>query len=194
MAAYAIANQTGHTLAIDESSYLFNIFPNLKAVRLKKKVVDLLRFSTLTEHKPGMYGKELIQKANSLQHVLLNGYFQSWRYFSNYERELHEQLKFNQEIQRRVDKKFQDIFSFKFNTHSHQEKLKVWKNSTNMKTAQTEMNHNKGKVLTYIGVHVRRADMASRQETTKGYSTATSGSAFCRALPFSVLICTALLL
>ena len=128
--AYGIARMTNRSAVTHKTKFntLWTLFTNLSVPRSG----PLPNMKTM---KPGAYAAynrkfEKLPESN----VKLHGYFQSWKYFQKYERDLRAQFTFKEAIRSKASEYLVHI-------------------------AQTYKNNLSDKNITFVGVHVRRGDM-----------------------------------
>ena len=130
--AYGIARMNNRSAVTHKTKFntLWTLFTNLSVPRSG----PLPNMKTM---KPGSYAAydpkfEKLPESN----VKLYGYFQSWKFFQKYERDLRAQFVFREAIRSKASEYFVNI-------------------------AQTHKNNSSDKNITFVGVHVRRGDMVN---------------------------------
>lgn len=149
MFAYAslvgIARKNGRTPVLPVNHFLWSLF----YVRAAASPKRLLGVTKLSESRAGAYDRkfELLQSNNEL--VELVGYFQSWKYFMNVEKEIRAEFTFRRHVKADVDKFLQKTISENYGPSVQRRDVVL------------------------IGVHVRVGDMISDTNVQRGYSVAT---------------------
>ena len=133
--AYCTAIKTNRTPIVYKESKLLHMFPGISARKLNK--IDRKRFKLkgVGEENANLFNTELISNVLRGNNTCIRGYFQSWKYFSDCEEQLHSELVFNSSIKRNVDGYM-----------------------NNVANASITKLHIPKKDLTIIGIHVRRGD------------------------------------
>ena len=133
-AAYGIARRHNRSAVIHTTNFkmLWGLFANLSLPRSG----PLPNMQTMGEAKYGMYDTKFDKLPES--NVKLYGYFQSWKYFQKYERDLRAQFVFRETIRSKA---------MEYLVH----------------VAQLYKNNSSDKNITFVGVHVRRGDRVRSQ-------------------------------
>lgn len=149
MFAYAslvgIAWKSGRTPALPVSHFLRSVF-HIRAAVLPQRSLAVIQ---LSESRAGAYNDQLKQFRSDKELLELVGYFQSWRYFVNIEREIHAEFTFRRHLAASVDTFIQSAINENYGPLVHR------------------------RDVTLIGIHVRVTDMTADANVERGYSIAT---------------------
>ena len=138
---YGISRHQHLTPVVDETLQLRKIF-NISAVSL----TSLGNTQIYKEKRGCVFEKEAVEIEAKFNWTL-DGYFQSWKYFSDYSNEIKAELTFRPHIQNEAVKQFSQILETK--------------------------NVSQSSNTTYVAVHVRRGDMVSSSHLKNyGYTSA----------------------
>lgn len=138
---YGIAKANGFIPYIKNNNMLRELFTKLKSKVTNNNHLGK-KYDLYHERKSNAFDQRTFS-LNFMKNIILDGFFQSWRYFDHVRSDIRSQFIFNEEISVDVDTFF---------------KTKVYPLS----------NHLKDPV--YVGVHVRRGDFLSEDSVKKGYS------------------------
>lgn len=139
--SYGIAKTKQMTLIMAKGENLWNVFPSLKAVRTEHICYE---YRIHREKRACAFDQETVDFPAS-DNVQLNGYLQSWKYFSHVENEIRKQFTFNQQT---LEKARELLTQSKRLVH---------------------MNDDTHDDVITIGVHVRRTDKLSPESISIGY-------------------------
>lgn len=138
---YGISKHQHLTPVVDETFQLRKIF-NISTVSLR----SLGNTKIYKEKRGCVFEKEAVNIEAKFNWTL-DGYFQSWKYFSDYNNEIKAELTFRPHIQKEAVKQFSQILEAK--------------------------NVSQSSNTTYVAVHVRRGDIVSSSDLKKfGYASA----------------------
>jgi len=150
MFAYAslvgIALKNGRTPVLPLNHFLRSMF-HIRASALPHRFSGV----TLSELRAGAYDRMFQQLQSDEKLIELVGYFQSWKYFVNIEREIRAEFTFQQRLTAAADKFLQQTVNENFGPDVHRRDVVL------------------------IGVHVRVGDMSDHVNVERGYSVATRG-------------------
>ena len=146
---YGIAKANGLKALIGEHNRVAKTFPHLKARRTEEHSPGK-RYKAFWERHPNSYDSRTFS-LNFMNNIMLEGFYQSWRYFSHVRNDVKKQ--------------------FTFSAHVHEASAKV------LTDALLDIEYNKvvdrdKYPVQFIGVHVRRADYLADYNTDKGYTVA----------------------
>ncbi len=121
------------------------------------------------EHFAKYPGDSFIKSIPKDKNIYLSGYFQSWKYFSNCETELRKQLTLNDDIRNRSQ---QYLLSININNPLINSSKGIFQNMVN--TGKYSFSNIVSYDIVFIGVHIRKSDMATIREVSHGYNTASA--------------------
>ena len=149
-AAYSLAHQYNHQLVLDNGyKYLSHSFPGLNGipfVRIGKK----LNVTHMGEPGFAKYSFQMYQSLANFGDVLLVGYLQSFKYFSDYEQDIRKLFRFSDTLLYKASQTLADI-----------------------RTSYIK-KHGPVSSLTFVGLHIRKGDMSSSGKAAIGYHTVDS--------------------
>ncbi len=141
IAGYSVARYHNYQAIYDSSfTYLTQVFPKLNITYgnfVNKS------YQGMGESGWGKYSPHFFLPINTSLDYHLTYYFQSWKYFSKYQREVHHMLQLEPNLVKAADK------YIKYASHNRSHDVHV----------------------TYVGVHVRRQDMLWEDKIKYGYHT-----------------------
>jgi len=82
--------------------YFLNCFDNISAEILSEQDINLIKYK-VEDGNAISYNKDVF---NAPDFTTLEGYFQSYKYFTNFEKDLKQQLVFKKSIKDKIDKKY----------------------------------------------------------------------------------------
>lgn len=146
--AYTTAMQTNYVPIIASDDALLTMFPHIYAKRLSPNTKQLnSKYLPFDIHNSAKYENTVLQSVREARvqkkNATIFGFFQSWKYMRGFEDDIRYQLRVNQTITSAAEDKIHAV------THQY-----FTVNDTN------NLDENSYRI-TYIGVHVRRKDMAA---------------------------------
>jgi len=149
MFAYAalvgIAWKSGHIPMLPENHFLQSAF-HVTAEATPSRVSGTVK---LQESRAGAYDSQFEQIKSNEELVELVGYFQSWRYFVDFEHQIRVEFTFRHHLTAAADKFLRSAVNENFGPDVHQHDIIL------------------------IGIHVRVGDMTLDSNVERGYSIAT---------------------
>ena len=140
-----IAYKTGRTPVLPEYHFLRSVF-HIRAAVLPQRLSEVVK---LSESRAGAYDVQLEQFWSNKELLELVGYFQSWRYFVDIEREIRTEFTFRHHLSTGVDIFIQSAINENYGPQVHRRDVIL------------------------IGIHVRVTDISSDANVERGYSIAT---------------------
>ena len=149
-AAYSLSLQYNHHLVLGNGyKYLSHSFPSLGDIPYVQ-IDDKLNATHMGESGFARYSFQLYQSLANLGDVLLVGYLQSFKYFSNYEQNIRKLFRFSDALVANATQILADI-----------------------RTSYIE-KHGPVPSVTFVGLHIRKGDMTNSGNAAIGYRTTDS--------------------
>lgn len=170
--AYGIARHTNRTLLLDQNCALLKYFDINSSIIfgfVQLASADILSgdWYMLFESKANIFDSSLNNHIawNSNANIKLNGYLQSWKYFSNVMFEVKKLLRFHRTLRDSAYKYLYEVVT----QVEQRAKYELFYHRTNEENITSRLP------LVFVGVHVRRGDMLSASKQDYGYVTADEG-------------------
>ena len=147
-AGYALAKQYNHRLILDKDfksvTSAFPSFSNMTFIEIN----DELNVTRIQEERFAKYYPNRFQQLANMGDILIKGYFQSFKYFSDCEDDIRRLFRFNNTLITYATQTLADIHTAYINKHGPVSSL------------------------TYVGLHIRMGDMMHYSEVHAGRRTA----------------------
>ncbi|XP_033736529.1 galactoside 2-alpha-L-fucosyltransferase 2-like [Pecten maximus] len=146
--AYGIAKEVNRTLVLPEDDKLWAIF-HITAKSVYNRTFTCERWKHERIEFSGIWENQVYDKVRrSKENVVLRHYFQSWKFFEKYKKEIKSEFSLKDSIQDSVNEILRKIATSFYPTEKH---------------------------MTFVGVHIRRGDYLSTRFASFGYNIASMG-------------------
>ena len=145
---YGIAMKNYMVASLDYDNVLLNYF-NVSAKPIGPNDTKHT-WAVYTEAAPSIYISHETDRLNYETNIQLYGFFQSWRYFGDYEKEIRKQFTFNNAAQKTAKLFIEKALN------------KYYYNNTRSDPSN----------VVFVGIHIRRGDMLDLDNFDQGYTVA----------------------
>jgi len=156
-ALYGISKANGFRPQMCGQTVVGRVFRQLKVRRIKQDVTAVTRsYGVYLERKSNAFDSRALS-LNFMRNIVLDGFYQSWRYFDHVRSDIRKQFHFRSSTVEAVNNFLAD--------------------SAKLLTSDSD------EPCTYVGVHVRRGDLLDGYNVKAGYTVADA-SYFSRAMKY----------
>ncbi len=153
-ALYGIAKANGMKPLVGLDNRVLDSFPGvIQASHVVTTPVDTKarQYSRFVEMKPNTFDGRTFS-LNFAKNIVMEGFFQSWRYFDHVRADVRKIFSFRPEVQRKIDQTLTEVFG------EYKERRLLDKVPD--------------RPVQFVGIHIRRGDMLEGYNVQKGYTVA----------------------